>query len=135
MAASDTQDAKRKQRKQNFSVSEIAVLTEKVEENISIIQSKFTNAVTNKRKNLIWDVITASVNSVGVDNRTVQEVKDKWKNLQSTAKKVFSGFRKQTKKTGGGPAPKPPSAATTKIIDMFKETPSFTGLQGFETGT
>ena len=26
-----------------------------------------------------------------------------------------------------------PSAATAKIIDLFKETPSFTGLEGFES--
>ena len=41
---------------------------------------------------------------------------------------------KERKKTGGGPAPKAPSAATAKIIELFKETPSFTGLEGFETG-
>ena len=40
----------RKARKQNFSASEIAILTEKVEENLSIIQSKLTNSVTNQKK-------------------------------------------------------------------------------------
>ena len=35
----------RKARKQNFSASEIAILTEKVEENLSIIPSKLTNSV------------------------------------------------------------------------------------------
>ena len=65
--------------------------------------------------------------------RTTQEIKDKWKKLQSTAKKEFSGFRKEQKKTGGGPAPPNPSEATLKIIKMFRETPSFTGLLGFET--
>ena len=33
------------------SPSEIAVLTEKVEENLSVIQSKLTNSITNKEKN------------------------------------------------------------------------------------
>ena len=42
----------RKARKQNFSASEIAVLTEKVEENLSVIQSKFTNSVTNQKKKM-----------------------------------------------------------------------------------
>ena len=28
-----------------------------------------------------------------------------------------------------------PSFATVKIIEMFKESPSFVGLEGFETGT
>ena len=39
-----------KARKPNFSTSEIAVLTEKVEENLSLIQSKFTDSVTNQKK-------------------------------------------------------------------------------------
>ena len=32
------------------------------------------------------------VNAMGKPNRTVQEVKGKWKNLHSTAKKEFSIF-------------------------------------------
>ena len=124
----------KKARKSNFSATEIAVLTEKYEENIEILQSKFTNSVTNAKKNKVWEEIAAAVNAVGVTLRTTQEVKDKWKNLQCTAKKEFSGFKKEQKKTGGGPAPSNPSEATLKIIELFSETPFFTGLQGFETG-
>lgn len=39
----------RKARTLNFSASEIVVLTEKVEENLSIIQSKLTNSVMNQK--------------------------------------------------------------------------------------
>ena len=124
----------KKSRKSNFSASEIAVLTKKYEESIEILQSKFTKSVTNAKKNKVWEEFAAAVNAVGVTLRTTQEVKDKWKNLQCTAKKEFSGFKKEQKKTGGGPAPSNPSEATLKIIEMFSETPSFTGLQGFETG-
>ena len=124
----------KKARKSNFSASEIAVLTEKYEENIEILQSKFTNSVTNAKKNKVWDEIATAINAVGVTLRTTQEVKDKWKNLQCTAKKEFSDFKKEQKKTGGGPAPSNPSEATLKIIEMFSETPSLTGLQDFETG-
>jgi len=74
------------------------------------------------------------VNAVGTEKGTLNEVKEKWKNLHSSAKKEFAGFTKERKKTGGGPAPKAPSAATAKMIELFKETPSFTGLEGFETG-
>ena len=84
------------------------------------------------KKNLVWEDITAAVNTVGVALRTTQEINDKWKNLQSTAKKEFSGFRKE-QKTGRGPAPPNLSEATLKIIEMFSETLSFTGLRGFET--
>ena len=123
----------RKGRKQNFSASEIAVLTEKVEENLSIIQSKLTNSVTNQKKNESWQKIAGAVNAVGVANRTAAEVREKWKNLHSQAKREFTVLSKEQKKTGGGPAPKMPSAAAAKITDLFKDTPSFTGLDGFES--
>ena len=123
----------RKARKQNFSASEIAVLTERVEENLSLIQSKFTNSVTNQKKNEMWKKIADAVNAVGVAMRTTAEVREKWRNLQSQAKKEFSELEKEQKKTGGGPAPRMPSAITAKVIDIFKETPSFTGLEGFES--
>ena len=122
----------RKGRKQNFSASEIAALTEKVEENLSIIQSKLTNSVTNQKKNEAWQKIADAVNAVGVANRTAAEIREKWKNLHSQAKKEFTVLSKEQKKTGGGPAPKMPSAAAAKIIDLFKDTPSFTSLDGFE---
>ena len=40
-----------KARKQNFSTSEIAILTEKVEENLPSIQSKLTTSITNQKTN------------------------------------------------------------------------------------
>jgi len=52
--------------------------------------------------------------------------------LTSTAKKKFSDFGKEQRKSCGGPAPKKPSNVTAKIIKIFKETPPFTGLSGFE---
>ena len=90
-------EKQRKKRKLNFTVSEINILTSKVEENLDIIQSKFTNSVTNQRKNKIWDNITKEVNAIGVASRTTHEVKEKWKNLTSSAKKRFSDIRKQQK--------------------------------------
>ena len=55
--------------------------------------------------------------------------------MHSTAKKEFATFRRETKKTGGGPAPKPPSASSEKIIEVFEDTPTFSGLNGFEADT
>ena len=88
----------------------------------------------NKSKKHIWKEITDTVNAVGVANCTVQEIKDKWKNMHLTGKKELSSFRTENVNTGNGPALKPPSLATEQIIEMFKESPSFIGLQGFETG-
>ena len=48
----------KKVRKANFSPAEISVSTEKFEESMDILQSKFTNSVTNAKKNKIWEEIS-----------------------------------------------------------------------------
>ena len=72
MATNKSSEAakQRKARKANFTSSELAVLTEEVEQNIAILKSKFTDSVTNAKKNKIWTEITAAVNAVGVARRT-----------------------------------------------------------------
>ena len=124
-------NACRKQ-KPNFSVQEIAMITQKFEENQAVLKSKFTNTTTNKQS--VWEEMTIVVNAVGTAHRSVAEVKEKWTNLQRTAKHELSKFRKEQRKTGGGPPPKTPSPSTDKILELLKDTPSFSGLKGFETG-
>lgn len=85
--ASAVSGKQRRPRKTNWSDSEKTVLTEKVEENLDLIRAKFSDSVTNAKKNATWLEITEAVNAVGVDFRTIQEVRDKWRNLTSTAKK------------------------------------------------
>ena len=110
-------------RKKNFSVNEITVVTESVRQNIEIIQSKLTNSIAKEE-------ITRDVNTVGQEIHTIQEVKDKWKNLHSISKNEFSSFKRDSKKTGGG---LPPSQSSEQIIEIFENTPAFSGLRGYET--
>ena len=56
--------------------------------------------------------IAEAVIAVGVAMRTTAKVREKWGNLHLQAKKEFSELAKEQKKTGGGPAPKMPSAFT-----------------------
>ena len=63
------------------------LLTELVEKNIEIINSKFSNTVTNKKKMKIWENITIQINALGVANRTAKEIKTKWINMHQPAKK------------------------------------------------
>ena len=121
-----------RKRKPNFSVQEIAMITQKFEENQAVLKSKFTNTTTNKQS--VWEEMTIAVNAVGTAHRSVAEVKEKWTNLQRTAKHELSKFHKEQRKTGGGPPPKTPSPSTDKILELLKDTPSFSGLKGFETG-
>ena len=61
-----------------------------------------------------------AVNAVGTADRTVSEVKDRWKNLLSTARKEFFEFKRELKKTRGGPPPKPPNVSSKEIIEVFE---------------
>ena len=56
---------KDRKRKQIFSVYEIEVITDNIKKNLDLIQSKLTNAVTNKKKQMLWEEITQAVNAVG----------------------------------------------------------------------
>ena len=51
-------EPKARKRKPNFSVSEIAIITECVGKNLNVIQSKLTNNITNKAKKEMWEEIT-----------------------------------------------------------------------------
>ena len=68
-------EKQRKKRKLNL--TEIDMLTSKVQENLDVLQSKLTNAITNQRKNKIWDNITKEIRAIGVANRTASEIKEK----------------------------------------------------------
>ena len=96
-----------------------------MEANKGILQSKFTDNVTNKTKTETWKAITEKVNAVGVASRTIDEVKHKWKGLFSTAKKEFSQKKKAQRKTGGGPTPGEPSETTKMIVEVYNNTPDF----------
>ena len=48
-------------------------------------------------------------------------------------KNKIATFKRETKKTGGGPAPKQPSQASKNIIEILEDTPEFSGLKGYET--
>ena len=110
------------------------MITQKFEENQAMLESKFTNTTTNKLKQSVWEEMTSAVNTVGTAHRSVAEVKEKWTNLQRTAKHKLSKFREEQRKTGGGPPAKTPSPSTDRILEFLKGTPSFCCLKEFKRG-
>jgi sensor domain CHASE-containing protein len=65
----------------NWDCSEIALLRQLVQENMSTLRSKLTNSVTTSRKISIWKNIAVQINSLGLHYRTDKEVKAKWQNI------------------------------------------------------
>ena len=123
-------DEAKRNRKANFTVAECSLLLEQAEKDLDLIKSKFSSVITNKRKTRVWEEITAKVNSLGVCLRSVSEVKDKWRSMVSIARKEYSKVNKDQRKTGGGEKPTSAKNSTRKIIDLFGEDPSFSGISG-----
>ena len=125
-------ECEKRKTKQNFSAEEVSIIIKMVEENVELLNSKFTNTVTNERKKGVWKRITARVNACDVSERSEKEVKDKWIGLQQNAKKEYQGIREE-RRTGGGPPPQGGDAITERIIALYGDTPTFTGTTGTET--
>ncbi|XP_046372613.1 uncharacterized protein LOC124146387 [Haliotis rufescens] len=116
---------KPRNKNKNFDSSEIQLIAELVEKHISILNSKLCSTVTHERKKAIW--------ALGVCQRTTKEIKTKWTNMHQAAKREFSNRQLDMRKTGGGPCIAPLSTTSEKIVDIYKERPSFTGLTGIES--
>ena len=125
------ENTNQKKRKVNFTDGEIRKLIELYSEHKDILTARLNNTNTNRQKLSACKAITASINN-NCDGglRTVEEVRKKWKDLLSRAKKDSSILKNPP--TGGGPPPKilPYSAI---IIELFGEdSPTFTGLNGID---
>ena len=71
---------------------------------LTIIFNKFTDTVTNEKKERAWKQITDSINSVSKTLRTVDEVRRKWSDWSSITKGKDSQQKREARKTGGGKA-------------------------------
>uniref|UniRef100_K1PK06 Myb-related transcription factor, partner of profilin n=1 Tax=Magallana gigas TaxID=29159 RepID=K1PK06_MAGGI len=94
-----------KRRKPNWSESELMALAEAVAPHFRVLKGKFSAFITSERKNQLWQDIANQVNAVAMVNRTTEEMKKKWADMQSLTKKKKAERRRSMKQTGGGPAP------------------------------
>ncbi|CAC5418425.1 unnamed protein product [Mytilus coruscus] len=111
----------------------MTMLQQLVNDNITVLRSKLTNSITNSKKNGIWKDISSKINAIGLHSRSDKEVKTKWQNFQTKAKKEYAESMKYRAQTGGGPAPKALTSETENIVEMMKDCSSFVGLKGSES--
>lgn len=126
-------DADKKKRSSNWDSAEMTMLQQLVNDNITVLRSKLTNSITISKKNGIWKDISSKINALGLHSRSDKEVKTKWQNLQTKAKKEYAESMKYRAQTGGGPAPKALTSETENIVEMMKDCSSFVGLKGSES--
>lgn len=120
----------KRKRKSNFSGNEIALLIELTEPHIEVLSSKLTNSITNERKKDIWKNICNSINAQGVDNRTWEEIKDKWQAMQKQAKSIASQSKKESQRTGGGASQHKLDPITEKMVSLYGACPTWAGISG-----
>ena len=107
-------------RASNWRPEEKELLIELVSEKISVIENKKSDANATKRKNIVWRDIVQKFCSVSTGAiRDERELREQWKRLKAAAKNEVSNYKKELKRTGGGPEPKPPSDLTNKIKDLL----------------
>ena len=67
--------------------------------------------------------VCKKVNSVGVANRSVTEIKEKWRNLTKKAKTEVTQLKRSMSQTGGGPPISRPHF--TAFLGLVMQKPRF----------
>lgn len=121
---------KKRVRGKNFSVSENHVIKECMKDNLHILEAKHCSGATKVTKQMqdrVWEDICAKVNAIGITQRTVGELKEKWNNMKKAAKTEVARQKRHMDGTGGGP-PAPTCGIISDIADMYRESPAFHGI-------
>lgn len=122
--------AGKRPRKANFSPAECQLILQCAEDNLEVLREKFSNNLNIKRKKGVWRSICDRVNSLGVANRSVKEVKEKWRAMCGVARREVANEKRSLGQTGGGKAPPPPNETSQRIIQLIGDEPGFTGIDG-----
>ena len=91
-------------RRPNFTGAEVEVMLQGVEVKRGILFSSVNEGYKPSQKNEAWDEITREVNVVSGQGRTSAEVKKKWADVKSEAKKIIAKVNREIMATGGGTA-------------------------------
>ena len=113
-------------RKVNFTSVEITTMLEEIAENKEVIQSKFQTSVTHRKKTDAWKRVAEAVTACGIACRSVEDVKKKWMGVKSD---TLANMRGQ-KKTGGGPAERPPAYADIVFGIIGDQSDAVYGIDG-----
>ncbi|XP_074029123.1 uncharacterized protein isoform X1 [Leptinotarsa decemlineata] len=112
----------KKVRSSNFSWEEEMNLIQEIEKFKHILECKTTNKVTNAEKEEAWRKVLSSFNSRNIQVRSISQIKAKFDNLKTKARKDVAKQKSYMTGTGGGPAIKidldPVTEATLNIINM-----------------
>nr|XP_054775515.1 myb/SANT-like DNA-binding domain-containing protein 3 [Lytechinus pictus] len=104
--------------KGNWQIAERNALVELVAERKDMILSRKTDWKANTEKSQGWSDVTAKFHARFGEKWSTQQIKEQWKRMRIAAKKEYSKYNKEARRTGGGPPPPDPSHLTIIIKEL-----------------
>ncbi|KAK9674921.1 Myb/SANT-like DNA-binding domain [Popillia japonica] len=93
----------KKVRSTNFSKEEELLLADEIYKEKDIIENKTSNKLSNTEKEQAWERVQNCFNSKSYICRSIEQLKSKYDNLKTKARRVIANERQCIKGTGGGP--------------------------------
>ena len=84
----------------NWTSIEKDIIVEQCSKQAAVLHGAISCHLTMAMKNKVWEEITSKVNAAGGANRTLDQVKTKWKNLRSRSVEKVRDFKRESTKTG-----------------------------------
>ncbi|WAR10601.1 hypothetical protein MAR_035677 [Mya arenaria] len=120
------------ERKQNWSSRELEELATGHTKHSTFLTSKHGPSSSEAEKKIVLNEILLSVNSVGGNGRTIDEMSKKWKDLKSRTKKKEQGRLKALRSSGLGEIPK--TLILTELEERVLSCIPAVSVTGIQTG-
>ena len=91
-----------------------------VECNHKVLFGTLGGALTNKKKNMLWEKEAIAVNAASSQRRSLTDIKEKWLDLKSSAKKAVAVHRRDIAATGGGQVETSVSPIQLRIANYWR---------------
>lgn len=121
--------AKRK-RKQSFVIEEVQILLDEVENQKKTLFNRFKGTLDSRKKKQAWEAISDKMAAVTGVARSGEEVRKKWQDFSSLAKRKAAGIRRDIASTGGGPQTSAPLTAEEERALSIMGSTACTGARG-----
>ena len=109
-----------KKRSQNFSFLEKAIFVDLLKELVNDVENSSKDSRSQLKRKSAWRSIMFAFNSKAeVTKRDEAQLCTLWRKIKRDAKKDYSRFRRESARTGGGPAPEPTSSITEDVKAML----------------
>ncbi|KAL2090742.1 hypothetical protein ACEWY4_013005 [Coilia grayii] len=120
----------KKQRKQSFRPEEINIILDEVARLKAVLFNRFKGRLDSRQKKQAWEGIAAKLAATTGVARTGEEVRKKWQDFSSLAKRKAAAVRQDTTATGGGPTTAAPLTPEEERAVSLLGSTAAVGIEG-----